>query len=104
MRARREAIMKIRKEGNKLSKSNLVPVIYYTKENCPLCSEGLEILNKIRDEMDLRIEVVDIYQDDALLEEYQLKIPVVAVNGEELDFGKLSETKLRRKLGEWKRT
>ncbi|HEX6923536.1 MAG TPA: glutaredoxin family protein [Bacillales bacterium] len=78
----------------------MVQVNFYTKKNCPLCEDGLEILNELRREMNITIEEIDIYEDDELLEEYQLKIPVVEVGGEELDYGRLSETKLRRRLKE----
>ncbi|HEU5140372.1 MAG TPA: glutaredoxin family protein [Bacillales bacterium] len=75
-----------------------VSVQFYTKENCPLCEDGLEILKRLGKEIEMSVEEIDIYKDDELLELYQLKIPVVVVNGEELDFGRLSEAKLRRGL------
>ncbi|HEX6922282.1 MAG TPA: glutaredoxin family protein [Bacillales bacterium] len=78
----------------------MIQVNFYTKKNCPLCEDGLEILNELRREMNITIEEIDIYEDDELLEEYQLKIPVVEAGGEELDYGRLSETKLRRRLKE----
>ncbi|MCT8140214.1 glutaredoxin family protein [Anaerobacillus sp. CMMVII] len=73
-------------------------VTYYTKENCSLCEKGLLVLEAIKKDFPLEIELVDIYKDDALLEKYQIMIPVVEINGEEVDFGILSEAKIRSYL------
>ncbi len=70
-------------------------VIYYSKENCSLCDKGLLVLEEISREFPLSIEVVDIYQDDDLLMKYQIMIPVVEIMGEEVDYGILSEAKIR---------
>ncbi|WP_102028638.1 glutaredoxin family protein [Salirhabdus sp. Marseille-P4669] len=60
-------------------------VILYTKERCPLCVEAKELLHLFQDVYDFSIEEVDIYQDDELLEKYQLTIPVIEIGGELLD-------------------
>jgi glutaredoxin len=70
-------------------------VKYYTKENCSLCDKGLLVLDRISKEIPLDIEMIDIYQDDELLEKYQIMIPVVEINDVEVDFGILSEEKIR---------
>lgn len=70
-------------------------VIFYTKEKCPLCDKGLLVLEEIKKEIPLEITSVDIYQDDHLLEKYQIMIPVVEINGVEVDYGILSEAKIR---------
>lgn len=68
---------------------------FYTKENCPLCDKGMVVLMKINKEIPITIESIDIYKDDELLEKYQIMIPVVEVDGVEVDFGILSEEKIR---------
>lgn len=73
-------------------------VTFYSKKNCPLCEQGLVILQRLSREMAFDIEEIDIYSDDHLLEEYGLKIPVVEVDGRELGYGQLSEEKLRQPL------
>ena len=73
-------------------------VIFYTKENCSLCDKGLVVLKEISNDYPLSITMVDIYKDDELLEKYQIMIPVVEINGEEVDFGILSEAKIRAYL------
>lgn len=68
---------------------------FYTKENCPLCDKGMLVLMKINKDMPFTIESIDIYKDEVLLEKYQIMIPVVEVDGVEVDYGILSEEKIR---------
>lgn len=70
-------------------------VTLYTKEKCPLCDKGKEILTEIQHEIAFDLEVFDIYKDDELLEKYQLMIPVVCISNEEIDFGQLSKRKIK---------
>nr|WP_077625290.1 glutaredoxin family protein [Sediminibacillus massiliensis] len=73
-------------------------VTLYTKENCPLCDEAKELLQALRMEEDFELEEVDIYQDDQLLEEYQLMIPVVAVEGQDVDYGQINLSLVEEKI------
>lgn len=70
-------------------------VKFYSKENCSLCDKGLVIVKEISKDIPLQIEVIDIYKDDELLEKYQIMIPVVEINGVEVDYGILTEEKIR---------
>ncbi|WP_342745723.1 glutaredoxin family protein [Sediminibacillus massiliensis] len=76
----------------------MVLVTLYTKENCPLCDEAKELLQALRMEEDFELEEVDIYQDDQLLEEYQLMIPVVAVEGQDVDYGQINLSLVEEKI------
>jgi glutaredoxin len=73
-------------------------VTLYTKEQCPLCEEALAILKVLQAEIPFEIDYVDIYQDDQLLEKHQLKIPVIEINNDEVDYGKISYEKVRKRL------
>ncbi|MBU8906702.1 glutaredoxin family protein [Desertibacillus haloalkaliphilus] len=73
-------------------------ITYYSKENCSLCDKGLAVLVEINKEIPLEITEVDIYKDDTLLEKYQIMIPVVSVDGEDIDYGILSKEKIRKRL------
>ncbi|RBW71618.1 glutaredoxin family protein [Bacillus taeanensis] len=73
-------------------------VILYSKENCSLCEQAKGVLHKINKEIPLSIKEVDIYKDDALLEEYQIRIPVIVRNDEVLDEGIISENTVRKRL------
>ncbi|MBU9722225.1 glutaredoxin family protein [Bacillus alkalicola] len=64
---------------------------FYTKEGCPLCDKGLEILKMFKEDFSIEIVERDIYTNDAWLEEYQIRIPVVEdEKGNVLDEGILS--------------
>ncbi|MBM7571053.1 glutaredoxin family protein [Aquibacillus albus] len=65
-------------------------VVMYTKENCPLCEDAKELLLILKNEVSFSFEEIDIYTDDRLLEKYQLMIPVVEIDGKEVDFGQIS--------------
>lgn len=58
----------------------MVTVQFYTKENCSLCDEAYTLLMLFQSHYDFELEEIDIYSDDALLEEYQLLIPAVRMN------------------------
>ncbi|WP_017726324.1 glutaredoxin family protein [Halalkalibacterium ligniniphilum] len=76
----------------------MVEVTFYTKEQCPLCEKGFTLLKALQRELSFSINVIDIYQEDALVEKYGMMIPVVAIDNEEIDFGILSEEKIRKRL------
>jgi glutaredoxin len=75
----------------------------YSRNSCPLCTEALEELEKLKNDMEIEIEVVDIYSDDALLEKYQLMIPVVEYRGLVLGYGKIKKDFIRKRLLDKKR-
>jgi len=68
-----------------------IKLTLFTKKNCGLCEEAKEEIQSIKVE-NLEIEEIDIYSDDALLEEYQLMIPVVQINGEIVAYGKIHKS------------
>ncbi|GLH64358.1 glutaredoxin family protein [Parageobacillus sp. G301] len=70
----------------------------YSKTNCPLCDKAKQVLQELQREFSFQINEIDIYQDDALLEKYQLMIPVVEIDGEEVDFGMVQKDVIRKRL------
>lgn len=60
-------------------------VYFYTKENCLLCEEALSLLNILKELYGFTLIKRDIYTNDEWLENYHLRIPVVSINGVELD-------------------
>ncbi|UPM56561.1 glutaredoxin family protein [Gottfriedia acidiceleris] len=61
----------------------------FTKENCGLCEEAKDAIRLVQSEYEIEVNEVDIYSDDALLEEYQLMIPVIQIDGETVAYGKI---------------
>jgi glutaredoxin len=73
-------------------------VIFYSKENCSLCTKGLAVLEDIQQEIPFDYEIVDIYKDDHLLELYQLMIPVVKIGKDVVSYGILEKEEIRKRL------
>ena len=69
------------------------------REGCHLCEEALCVVRRLLDGRDdVRLETVDIESDDALLAAYVERIPVVALDGEELYDFFVDEADLRTRL------
>ncbi|WP_407920388.1 glutaredoxin family protein [Gottfriedia luciferensis] len=66
-----------------------IKLTLYTKEKCGLCDEAKEAIRSVQLEYEIDVTEIDIYSDDALLEEYQLMIPVIQINGETVAYGKI---------------
>ncbi|PGL71695.1 glutaredoxin family protein [Bacillus sp. AFS055030] len=61
----------------------------FTKENCGLCKEAKDAIRLVQSEYEIEVDEIDIYSDDALLEQYQIMIPVIQINGETVAYGKI---------------
>ena len=59
-------------------------VTLYGRPGCHLCEEALEIVERVRTDVPFELDQLDIEDDDALLRAYLERIPVIAVDGEEL--------------------
>jgi len=57
----------------------MLEVTFYTKDHCLLCDEAYDLLTAIQLLHPFHIQSVNIYEDDTLLEQYQLMIPVIQV-------------------------
>lgn len=72
----------------------------YEKADCGLCGETYRALTRIRMDMPLDIERIDIEPDPPLFDRYALRIPVVAVGEDELEAAGVDEAVIRRWLEE----
>jgi glutaredoxin len=59
-------------------------VTLYTRAGCHLCDDARGVLESVRARVAFELREVDIESDDALLRRYFERIPVVALDGEEL--------------------
>jgi glutaredoxin len=59
-------------------------VTLYGKPGCCLCDEAREAVGAVRARYEFDLEEVDITRDAALEREYRERIPVVAIDGEEV--------------------
>ena len=69
-------------------------VILYTRQNCCLCDQAKEVLQRYA----LEPELVDIDQHPDKLAEYNECVPVVEINGKVHFRGQVNEVLLRRIL------
>ena len=73
-------------------------VTLYGRAGCHLCDDARAALERVRAAEPFALEVVDIEQDAALHARYLERIPVIALDGEELFDLFVDEEALRRKL------
>jgi hypothetical protein len=68
------------------------------KPGCHLCDEARAVVARVAAEMGVPWEELDITQDEALYEQYWEQIPVTLVDGEQHDFWRVDEQRLRQAL------
>ena len=75
-------------------------LVLYSRPGCHLCDVMLGELQPLLQEHGLKVRVVDISTDPALMRRFALKIPVLALDGEPLCQYRLDAGALRRALGD----
>lgn len=73
-------------------------LILYTRNRCPLCDKAKSILMELQAQFAFRLQLVDIEESDELTEKYGLMIPVVELNGEEIQYGQIEKELIMEKL------
>jgi len=73
-------------------------IVLYGRPGCHLCDDARVVLERVRTELPFTLVERDIERDDALFKAYLERIPVVALDGEELFDFFVDEGELRRRL------
>jgi glutaredoxin len=73
-------------------------VTVYSKPGCHLCGEAMAALAGLRAELGFELRELDITADDELHRAFFERIPVIALDGEELSDYFLDEAVLRERL------
>jgi glutaredoxin len=73
-------------------------VTLYGRPGCHLCDDARAALERVRAEHPFRLEEIDIEADDVLFRRYLERIPVVALDGDELFELFVDEQALARSL------
>lgn len=73
-------------------------VTVYSGPDCCLCDQAIAMIERVSADVPLALEVVDIHSDPALAARYRTSIPVVAIDGEVVMEGKVTEFWLRKAL------
>ena len=69
-----------------------------TKNDCCLCDDIKEIVNRVLQDYPAKLLITDIESDPALYEKFRERIPILKINGVESFVYKSNETTLRHKL------
>lgn len=70
----------------------------YTGPTCSLCDKAKEVVDRVRQDVPMEVETIDITADAALFERFRYAIPVIALDGEPVMAGKIAEFWLRKAL------
>jgi glutaredoxin len=73
-------------------------VTLYGRPGCHLCDDARAVLRQIQEARPFVLHEVDIETDDGLFKRYLERIPVVALDGEELFDHFVDEEALRQRL------
>jgi len=73
-------------------------VTLYSRPGCHLCEEARAVLDRLRAETPFDVDEIDIEADDVLHARYLERIPVVAIDGEELFDYTIDEEALIRRI------
>ena len=76
-------------------------IVLYGRPGCHLCDDARAVLERVRAELPFVLVERDIETDDALLRAYLERIPVIALDGEELFDFFVDEAELRRRLPQY---
>jgi glutaredoxin len=74
-------------------------VTLYTRAGCHLCEEAERVLRTEQSVTPFRLELVDIDRDPELVRRYGVRVPVVALDGEDLFDYEVPVDLLRARLG-----
>jgi glutaredoxin len=76
----------------------MAKVTLYSKLDCPLCDEARAALERVRARSSFELEEVDIATHPGLERRYRERVPVVALDGEELFDFVVDEQALEQRL------
>jgi len=75
-----------------------VRLTLYSKPGCHLCEEMKAVVARVAARVPLRLEEVDISQDEALMAAYGEQIPVLLIDGRKAAKYRIDEGELERRL------
>jgi glutaredoxin len=75
-----------------------VEVTLYTRPGCTLCEEARQDIEALAEDYEFQFRQVNIDEDPVLLEKYSSRIPVVAIDGEEVLVTRVSRYRFRKAL------
>ncbi|MEK7262969.1 MAG: glutaredoxin family protein [Bacteroidota bacterium] len=79
----------------------MVRVHIYSKEDCHLCDDALEIIQRVCTKHPFEIIITKITERHPMFKEYSDKVPVVFVEGEQSFMYRVNEKALLQKIMEY---
>lgn len=73
-------------------------IIVYKKDRCPLCEEVESLIDLLELDFSIDREEVDIESNEKLLEKYMFEIPVLIVNGVEMEYRDIDYFSIKKRL------
>ncbi len=73
-------------------------ITFVRKDDCTLCVEAWETLERVREDIDFDVEIINIQSDEEAYERWWQDIPVILINGEEHAHWFLKEDSFRAAL------
>ncbi|MFC7064086.1 glutaredoxin family protein [Halobacillus seohaensis] len=73
-------------------------VTIYLKENCKLCEEVKALVEILEMDYEILVKEVNILGNNELEQKYLLELPVLLVNGEELEYRQIDIFSIRDRL------
>ncbi|MBB1485323.1 glutaredoxin family protein [Oceanospirillum sediminis] len=59
----------------------------YTTAGCHLCDMAMAIVHPLVQQQGIKLELVEISEQESLVEKYGVRIPVIRLDGQESDLG-----------------
>lgn len=81
-----------------------VKVVLLGREDCCLCAEAKEVIERVRGELQFELEELDLDAHPHLKESYGEQIPVVFINGRKAFKYHVNEEEFRKKLRKYSAT
>lgn len=75
-----------------------VRITVYTRVGCHLCTDAIEVVQRVAGELGVNYSEVDIDSEPGLVAQFSEYVPVVEVDGVQQGFWRIDETRLRRAL------
>ncbi len=69
-----------------------------TRRECGLCDKAMRALEAVARDLPLEVTALDVDEDEALLREFHIRVPVVRLGGTVLAEGVVTEAGLRAAL------
>lgn len=92
------ATFRVPQNVNGLERDASMKLVLYGKKQCGLCQDARLVLEQLRHVYKFELVEIDIYEDETLLENFGLMIPVVEIEGEVVQYGRIHKDVISKRL------